>query len=147
MGIYGYMHIQWILQFSSKFRRIVINISPICCRMCVFNFLKCRQHFIKVSYKCPVSESPSRVRLVVAACGASATSEKNTSSIFGACILSIESMFMDLMPPWKCFSKTGQYVQMTMPARRASEFSAKRRAVSPEMFFSKYNFSNNSGIL
>ena len=26
---------------------------------------------------------------------------------------------------------------MTMPARRASKFSAKRRAVSPEMFFQR----------
>ena len=33
------------------------------------------------------------------------------------------------------FLKSGQSVQMTMPARRASKFSAKRRAVSPEMFF------------
>ena len=32
-------------------------------------------------------------------------------------------------------SKSGQADQMTMPARRASKFSAKRRAVSPEMFF------------
>ena len=32
-------------------------------------------------------------------------------------------------------SKYGQSTQMTMPARRASKFSAKRRAVSPEMFF------------
>ena len=33
------------------------------------------------------------------------------------------------------FSKSGQSVQMTMPARRASEFSAKRRALLPEVFF------------
>ena len=33
------------------------------------------------------------------------------------------------------FSKYGQSTQMTMPARRVSKFSAKRRAVSPEMFF------------
>ena len=45
------------------------------------------------------------------------------------------------------FSKSGQSVQMTMPARRASKFSAKRRAVSPKMFFPKSDFSNNSGIL
>ena len=32
------------------------------------------------------------------------------------------------------FSKSGQSVQMTMPARRASKFSAKRRAVTPEVF-------------
>ena len=32
------------------------------------------------------------------------------------------------------FSKSGQSVQMTMPARRASEFCAKRRAVTPEVF-------------
>ena len=32
-------------------------------------------------------------------------------------------------------SKSWQSDQMTMPARRASKFSAKRRAVSPEMFF------------
>ena len=33
------------------------------------------------------------------------------------------------------FSKSGQSVQMTMPARRASKFSAKRRALLPEVFF------------
>ena len=32
-------------------------------------------------------------------------------------------------------SKSGQSDQMTMPARRASKFCVKRRAVSPEMFF------------
>ena len=32
-------------------------------------------------------------------------------------------------------SKSGQSDQMNMPARRASKFSAKRCAVSPEMFF------------
>ena len=33
------------------------------------------------------------------------------------------------------FSESGQSDQMTMPARRASKFSAKRRAVLPHMFF------------
>ena len=33
------------------------------------------------------------------------------------------------------FSKSGQSVQMTMPARRASKFSVKRRALLPEVFF------------
>ena len=33
------------------------------------------------------------------------------------------------------FSKSGQSDQMTMPARRASKFSAKRRALLPEVFF------------
>ncbi len=32
------------------------------------------------------------------------------------------------------FSKSGQSGQMTMPARRASKFCAKRRALSPEVF-------------
>ena len=32
------------------------------------------------------------------------------------------------------FSKSGQSVQMTMPDRRASKFSAKRGAVTPEVF-------------
>ena len=36
-------------------------------------------------------------------------------------------------------SKSGQSDQMTMPARRASKFSAKRRAVSPEVFFQSLN--------
>ena len=31
-------------------------------------------------------------------------------------------------------SKSGQSGQMTMPARRASKFCAKRRAVTPEVF-------------
>ena len=32
------------------------------------------------------------------------------------------------------FSKSGHSGQMTMPARRASKFCAKRRALSPEVF-------------
>ena len=32
------------------------------------------------------------------------------------------------------FPKSGQSVQMTVPARRAPKFSAKRRAVTPEVF-------------
>ena len=32
------------------------------------------------------------------------------------------------------FSKSGQSGKMTMPARRASKFCAKRRALSPEVF-------------
>ena len=32
------------------------------------------------------------------------------------------------------FSKSGQSVQTTMPARRASKFCAQRRALSPEVF-------------
>ena len=41
---------------------------------------------------------------------------------------------MDLRPPWIFFSKSGHSGQMTMPARRASKFCAKRRALSPEVF-------------
>jgi hypothetical protein len=37
------------------------------------------------------------VRLVVAACGASATSEKTRPWIFGACILWILSIFVDFL--------------------------------------------------
>ena len=36
--------------------------------------------------------------------------------------------------PLDFFSKSGQSSQMTMPARRASKFCAKRRALSPELF-------------
>ena len=37
--------------------------------------------------------------------------------------------------PLDFFSKSGQSSQMTMPARRASKFCAKRRALSPELIF------------
>ena len=43
--------------------------------------------------------SPSPVHLVVAACGASATSEKTRPLIFGACILSILSIVDDFPQP------------------------------------------------
>ena len=38
------------------------------------------------------------------------------------------------MSSWICFAKSGQSGKMTMPARRASKFCAKRRAVSLEVF-------------
>ncbi len=123
----------------------------------------------------PVAGSPSTVRLVVVACGASAGSEKTRPWNFGACILWILSFFNDFRAPQALcgcvaaacgasapskkhapgflntyivnlvdfhgfeaplvkFSKSGQSVQMTMPARCASKFSAKRRAVTPEVF-------------
>ena len=40
-----------------------------------------------------------------------------------------------MSPHWTFFSKSGQSDQMTMPARRASKFSAKRRAVLLLMIF------------
>ena len=43
-------------------------------------------------------------------------------------------------------SKSGQSAQMTMPARRASKFVAKRRAVSPEMFFQSLISQKNPGF-
>ena len=43
--------------------------------------------------------------------------------------------FHEFEAPLDFFSKSGQSDQMTMPARRASKFSAKRRALLPEMFF------------
>ena len=43
------------------------------------------------------------------------------------------------MSPHCVFSKSGQSDQMTMPARRASKFSAKRRALLPEVFFQSLN--------
>ena len=44
-------------------------------------------------------------------------------------------IFCQFEPPLDFFSKSGQSEQMTMPARRASKFSAKRRALLPEVFF------------
>ena len=49
-------------------------------------------------------------------------------------------------PPVKC-SKSRQSVQMTMPARRASKFCAKRRAVSPEVFSQSLISEIISGII
>ena len=43
-------------------------------------------------------------------------------------------IFCQFEPPLDYFSKSGQSDQMTMPARRAPKFCAKRRALSPEVF-------------
>ena len=43
-------------------------------------------------------------------------------------------IFCQFESPLDFFSKSGQSDQMTMPARRASKFCAKRRALSPEVF-------------
>ena len=48
-------------------------------------------------------------------------------------------IFCQFEPPLDYFSKSGQSDQMTMPARRASKFSAKRRALLPEVFFQSLN--------
>ena len=48
---------------------------------------------------------PRAVRLVVAACGASATSEKTRPWIFGACILWILSIFVDFIEKWTSFTE------------------------------------------
>ena len=45
------------------------------------------------------------------------------------------------------FPKSGQSVQMTMPARRAPKFSAKRRAVTPEVFSQSLIYWVIPGIL
>ena len=45
------------------------------------------------------------------------------------------------------FPKSGQSVQMTMPARRASKFSTKRRALLPEVFFQSLLSRVNPGII
>ena len=79
-------------------------------------------------------KTPSPVRLVVAACGVRRP-QKDTPRDFEACILCMLSVLVDFRLPWIFFSKSGQSDQMTMPARRASKFSAKRRALLPEVFF------------
>ncbi len=61
---------------------------------------------------------PRAVRLVVAACGASATSEKTRPWIFGACILWILSFFVDFIEIWtsfteKCVKFTKLYSKMS----------------------------------
>ena len=48
-------------------------------------------------------------------------------------------IFCQFEPPLDFFSKSGQSDQMTMPTRRASKFSAKRRALLPEVFFQSLN--------
>ena len=55
--------------------------------------------------------------------------------------------FMDLRLPWTLFSKSGQSDQMTVPARRASKFSAQWRAIKLKIIFPKSEFSSNSWIL
>jgi hypothetical protein len=49
--------------------------------------------------------------------------------------------------PLDFFSKSGQSVQMTMPARRAPKFCAKRRAVTPEVFSQSLTSEIISGII
>ena len=79
-------------------------------------------------------------RLVEAACGASATSEKWLPWI-------VEHVYCHFCrfswilasPPWICFSKSGQSVHVTMPARRASKFSAKWRAIKLQTIFQSLN--------
>ena len=44
-------------------------------------------------------------------------------------------IFCQFESPLDFFSKSGQSDQMTMSARRASKFSAKRHALLPEVFF------------
>ena len=70
---------------------------------------------------------------VAAACGASATSEKARPWIFEHIYCQFSRCSLILGPPG-FVSKSGQSSQMTMPARRASKFCAKRRALSPEVF-------------
>ena len=74
------------------------------------------------------------MRLVVAACGASATSENDAPDFLSMYIVNL-GRFCQFEALLFFFSKNGQSAQMTMPARRASKFSVKRCAVSPEMFF------------
>ena len=54
---------------------------------------------------------------------------------------------MNLRLPWTFFAKSGQSDQMTMPARRASKFSAKSRALLPEVFFQSPIYRVISGII
>ena len=65
---------------------------------------------------------------------ASATSEKTRPCCFLSMYIVNLVNFHEFEVLLDDFSKSGQSGQMTMPTRRASEFCAKRRAVSPEVF-------------
>ena len=82
----------------------------------------------------PVLKSPRAVRLVVACLRRFGTLRKTRPGFLSMYLVNFID-FHGFEAPLVLFSKSGQSDQMTMPARRASEFSAKRRAVSPEMFF------------
>ena len=100
----------WIYGYSMDFS-IFVEISSNCHRNfveCVFNFLKFSPNFVEIlsTFVKTTSEirqnvrfrgPPRAVRLVVAACGASATSEKTRPWNFGACILCILSIFVDCL--------------------------------------------------
>ena len=54
--------------------------------------------------------------------------------------------FHEFEAPLDFFSKSGQSDQMTMPARRASKFSAKRRAIIFLLIFQSLNSQAIPGI-
>ena len=70
---------------------ILEHVSCVLCRLLLI--------FVDFYYFLLVLGSPSPVRLVVAACGASATSEKTRPWIFGTCILWMLSIFVDFRSP------------------------------------------------
>ena len=55
-------------------------------------------------------------------------------------------IFCQFEPPLDFFSKSGKSDQMTMPARRASKFSAKRRAIIFLLIFQSLNYQAIPGI-
>ena len=71
---------------------------------------------------------------VRAACGASATSEKTRPWILEHVFCGVCDFKAILRSPGKC-SSYGRSAQMTMPARRASKFCAKRCVVWLPIFF------------
>ena len=83
---------------------------------------------------------------VAAACGASAPSKKHAPGFLSTYIVNFVD-FHGFEPPLDFFSKSGQSGQMTMPARRASKFSAKRRAVLLHIIFQSLIYSVIPGII
>ena len=81
---------------SSKFRRHFVE--------CVFIFLKFRQHFVEISSKCPVSGSPSRVRLCGGCLRRFGDLRKNTPLEFGSMYLVYFIDFLLILYDFKCFA-------------------------------------------
>ena len=96
---------------------------------------KCRLYLIGNLSLLRVSGSPSRVRLCRSCLRRFGDLRKTRPWIFGTCICWIFVFSERFQGPLVKNSKYGSSVRMTMPVRRASKFSAKRRAALLPIFF------------
>ena len=114
-------------QISSKFHKKIVEISS--------KFVGISSNIVKMSSKfrrnVRFQGLPAGCVCVVAACGASATSEKTRPWIFGACILWILSIFVGFIENGTSF--TEKCVKFTKPYSKISfgEFASRSPLVPP----------------